>query len=308
MFALCAVVAMAQDGKISVKFQGASPNILDFAWAYFCQDNGDEEEDYSEAMSGIRVALDRFKNDENQNDDVTLTVDRMNGFLSYEFWHQGNQQIIEMCYWNEADKQHKLVAISRWNYFNSLPSRGQFDGITFLRYNNATKQMTYCQTPGFEVVYEVNTTYSLPRTGKNIMMNTWDEGLKTQTPLKWNGHGFDAPATAQPTSQAVQKWASMMDYNEGLAPVMNDEQYWGFVDKTGRLVIPCRYRQVGSFSEGLAYVSEDYQFYGYIDKTGRLVIPMDFKEAGNFKNGKAEVTTENNKPAIINKSGRIIKF
>ena len=34
MFVLCAMVAMAQDGKISVKFQGASPNILDFAWAY----------------------------------------------------------------------------------------------------------------------------------------------------------------------------------------------------------------------------------------------------------------------------------
>ena len=64
---------------------------------------------------------------------------------------------------------------------------------------------------------------------------------------------------------------------------------------------------MGGFSEGLAYVSEDYQFYGYIDKTGRLVIPMDFKEAGNFENGKADVTTENNKAAVIDKTGKIIK-
>jgi hypothetical protein len=54
-------------------------------------------------------------------------------------------------------------------------------------------------------------------------------------------------------------------------------------------------------------VSDDYQFYGYIDKTGRLVIPMNFKEAGNFENGKADVTTENNKAAVIDKTGKIIK-
>lgn len=65
-----------------------------------------------------------------------------------------------------------------------------FDGMTFLRYTNATKRMTYCEAPGFEVVYESGTSYSLPRTGKDIMMNKWDGGMKVQTALKWNGHGF----------------------------------------------------------------------------------------------------------------------
>ena len=164
--------------------------------------------------------------------------------------------------------------------------------------------MEYALTPGFDVIYENGTTYSLPRVGKDIKVNKWDGGMKNQTTLKWNGHGFDE----QPAAKSVgQKWRSMKDFKEGLAPVMNDEEFWGFVDETGKLVIPCRYRQVGSFSEGLAYVSEDYQFYGYIDKTGRLVIPMDFKEAGNFENGKADVTTENNKAAVIDKTGKIIK-
>ena len=209
-----------------------------------------------------------------------------------------------MCFWNEADKKHKLFAYSNWSYFNGHPELGQFDALTFYRYDNATRTMEYALTPGFDVIYENGTTYSLPRVGKDIKVNKWDGGMKNQTTLKWNGHGFDE----QPAAKSVgQKWRSMKDFKEGLAPVMNDEEFWGFVDDTGKLVIPCRYRQVGSFSEGLAYVSDDYQFYGYIDKTGRLVIPMDFKEAGNFENGKADVTTENNKAAVIDKTGKIIK-
>ena len=270
MLALCTMGVWAQEG-IKVEFEGANPNIFDFAWSYLI--NYDPNTEDYEATSGIRDALERYLQNENQDDNVTLIVDKKAGFISYEHLHQGHAQL------------------------------GQFDALTFYRYDNATRTMEYALTPGFDVIYENGTTYSLPRVGKDIKVNKWDGGMKNQTTLKWNGHGFDE----QPAAKSVgQKWRSMMDYKEGLAPVMNDEEFWGYVDETGKLVIPCRYRQVGSFSEGLAYVSDDYQFYGYIDKTGRLVIPMDFKEAGNFENGKADVTTENNKAAVIDKTGKII--
>ena len=305
MLALCTMGVWAQDG-IKVEFKGASPNIFDFAWSYLLNYDSNTE-DY-EAITGIRDALERYLQDENQDDDVTLIVDKKAGFISYECLHQGHAQLIEMCFWNEADKKHKLFAYSNWSYFNGHPELGQFDALAFYRYDNATKTMEYTLTPGFDVIYENGTTYSLPRVGKDIKVNKWDGGMKNQTTLKWNGHGFDEkPAAAESGQEVGQKWRSKKDYKEGLAPVMNDEEFWGFVDETGKLVIPCRYRQVGSFSEGLAYVSEDYQFYGYIDKTGRLVIPMDFKEAGNFENGKADVTTETNKAAVIDKTGKIIK-
>ena len=46
---------------------------------------------------------------------------------------------------------------------------------------------------------------------------------------------------------------------------------WGFIDKTGNEVIPCKYEFVGDFSNGVAYVSigegETGESY-YIDKTG----------------------------------------
>ena len=50
--------------------------------------------------------------------------------------------------------------------------------------------MTFCEAPGFEVSYD-NTTYSLPRTGKDITVTKWNaNGTKTEKTLKWNGHGF----------------------------------------------------------------------------------------------------------------------
>ena len=67
---------------------------------------------------------------------------------------------------------------------------GQFDALAFYRYDNATKTMEYTLTPGFDVIYENGITYSLPRVGKDIKVNKWNGGVKNQTTLKWNGHGF----------------------------------------------------------------------------------------------------------------------
>ena len=191
MFVFCTLTMAAQDG-IQVLYEGAQPNIYDFACAFIFQDDGDAEDCDHEATSGIAEALERYRQNENQNDNVTLVVDKKGGFISYKHQYQGHTQLIEMCYWNEADKKHKLFAFSNWSYFNDLPDQGQYDTLVFLRYTNATKKMEFCASPGFEVTYEQNTTYSLPRVGKDIIINKWDkDGLKTQKILKWNGHGFN---------------------------------------------------------------------------------------------------------------------
>ncbi|TWV83565.1 WG repeat-containing protein [Moraxella sp. VT-16-12] len=61
--------------------------------------------------------------------------------------------------------------------------------------------------------------------------------------------------------------------SEGLAVVKKNDK-WGFIDKTGQVVIALQYDYVGDFSEGLALVGADdsktpYAFY--IDKTGKVL-------------------------------------
>jgi hypothetical protein len=45
---------------------------------------------------------------------------------------------------------------------------------------------------------------------------------------------------------------------------------WGFVDQTGKLVIPPRFLNAGNFSEELAAV-EVCSGWGYIDRSGKFV-------------------------------------
>ena len=192
---MCAMGMLAQDG-IRVNFKGASPGISDLVNAFVSSRDDGEEEDccVDEAFNGVCYAWERYQKGIPLEEDETLTVDEKNGYVLYE--HRSAYEMVEylfrceMCYWNEADGKHKLFAYSVWCFTDGKPALGQFDGITFYRYDNATKRMTVCDTPGFDVEY-FDTSYALPRTGKDIIVTKWDEnGNKVERALKWNGHRF----------------------------------------------------------------------------------------------------------------------
>ena len=121
--------------------------------------------------------------------------DEKNGYILYESQDENNLFRAEMCYWNESDGKHKLIAISIACFTNGRHEPGQYDGLSFLRYNNATKRMADCDAPGFRVRYATDNldyiSYSLPRTGKNITETVWLKNGKTsKRVLKWNGRKF----------------------------------------------------------------------------------------------------------------------
>jgi hypothetical protein len=84
------------------------------------------------------------------------------------------------------------------------------------------------------------------------------------------------------------------------------ERFYGFIDKTGKMVIPPIYQGADlKFSEGLCAVQNDG--FGYIDITGELVIPYQFYLGNHFSEGLACVQfTEDGKYGFINKEGSVI--
>ena len=200
VFACCMIGLYAQE-SIKVSYQGAKPGISDFAWAFLSAYEYDEDADdcLDEARNAAKQAWIKYRKGLPQYEGVTLTVDKKNGFVLYEYKseYEGVEDVvkIEMCYWNEADGKHKLFAYNVACFRNGIYSAGQFDGLLFYRYNNSTKTMSYIAAPGFEEQYVTENgawvSYALPQTGKDISVTYWYEnGRKQNKTLKWSGHRF----------------------------------------------------------------------------------------------------------------------
>lgn len=85
------------------------------------------------------------------------------------------------------------------------------------------------------------------------------------------------------------QYDKISSFSEGLAAVLVSGKGWVFIDKTGKEVLSVPYDDVYSFSEGLAAVKKDGK-WGYIDRTGKLVIPCRYEGyATPFSGGFAVV-------------------
>lgn len=117
------------------------------------------------------------------------------------------------------------------------------------------------------------------------------------------------------------EFVEMNDFSEGLAAVqkiskgksvdIDSDGYYGFIDKTGKTVIPFNYAWAESFSQGLAAVRNNEGKMGYINKEGKLAIPYRYSSASPFSDGLASVrdydeSGENGiKTVYIDKTGKI---
>ncbi|HZJ76736.1 MAG TPA: WG repeat-containing protein, partial [Oscillospiraceae bacterium] len=96
------------------------------------------------------------------------------------------------------------------------------------------------------------------------------------------------------------------NFSEGLAVVVKDGKL-GFIDKDGREVIPLNYYPyyyAYGFSEGLSVIFIDNK-YGYINKSNEIIIPPIYEYAGKFSEGLA-VVRENGKCGYIDKNGEVV--
>lgn len=96
--------------------------------------------------------------------------------------------------------------------------------------------------------------------------------------------------------------------------MVNANNKFGYIDKTGKEITEVNYDFAADFSEGLAAVGREGK-YGFIDATRKEIIPVQFEslypmdgeeKKYGFKNGKVKVW-HNGRGFYVDKSGNEIK-
>ena len=93
----------------------------------------------------------------------------------------------------------------------------------------------------------------------------------------------------------------------GLYPIISKERdrKWGYIDKSGNVVIQPQFKEAHFFSDGLACVTPDGKKYGYIDKTGKFVVNPQYDAALPFSEGLAAVVIDK-KTGFIDTTGKVV--
>jgi hypothetical protein len=80
----------------------------------------------------------------------------------------------------------------------------------------------------------------------------------------------------------------------------------GFIDTTGKLIIPAKFANAFDFNEGLA-AARMKSLYGFINTKGEFVIPPKYSYAEGFRNGSA-VIFKDSTAGILYKDGREVLY
>lgn len=137
----------------------------------------------------------------------------------------------------------------------------------------------------------------------NLIFGSTDDEFKPETLFRIcvNGkHGF-----IDKTGKVVMppQFEEALGFYEGLGHVKVGDK-WGYIDATGNFVIEPQFMGYGIFSEGLAAARIEPDKWGYINKKGQWAIKPQFDSANDFSEGLACVRL-NNKWMFINRKGEI---
>ena len=207
------------------------------------------------------------------------------------FMDRTGRVVIKPAFLNERDFFHGLAAVEwpdgKWGYINE---RGKFaiparfdearDFIDDLAPVRIERKWGYIDTAG-HVVIEPRFRAAGEFHDGLARIYVWsttrcDQGVFTSENAPWYAFRF---------------WEdSGLDSGGCFA----NEGRFGYIDKSGKVVMEPRFIVAKDFSEGMAVVRIDISSscnFGYVDRTGRIAIALRFCQAGPFSEGLAAVET-----------------
>lgn len=220
--------------------------------------------------------------------------------------------------WGFADRAGKLVIAPRFSDLRKVDSHGVFvvleDGKRGLinqhgvlvipsRYQDIRPTLS----PHIWIVIDEQDNYGLVDTEGNVIVPNTSVRIENlgEAGLLFKSDGLYAIADTDGRLRTDYAFEAIAPYvTAGLAAAKAAHR-WGFIDASGRFVIPNAFEKVGAFSLGLAPASRDGR-YGYIDQSGRDVIPNRFDEAYNFFPDRVATVRLDGRYVYVDRAGKVI--
>lgn len=136
-------------------------------------------------------------------------------------------------------------------------------------------------------------TINMERIAFILFVSIWPALLTAQELFpKTNGKGAwgFCDANGAWVIKPKAKYELVRSFSEGFAQVKANG-LWGYINQSGKQVVPCRYKDCGPFHGGLAYACQN-KSYGYIDTNGTMAIPASYAKARSFYHGLALVAMQ----------------
>lgn len=100
------------------------------------------------------------------------------------------------------------------------------------------------------------------------------------------------------------QYDNVWDVAEGFDAVLKDGK-WGFVDTSGKLVIPLQFESPAQFRNGFATVKKEGKM-GIIDKTGKLLVDFLYDYIGDYNDGLFSARDLKSKYGFIDSANNVI--
>lgn len=184
--------------------------------------------------------------------------------------------------------------------FNEYVSQLKSDEDNVIYLNPGKHRLEFVSTQYFNV--RKSMLYSL---ASNITCDFIEVMLKGEVEERTKTREVEEEAKKEAEEKEHQKKLKLLE-NTKLECIEEGGKH-GFADESGKVVIPCKWRNTDSFSEGLALVQNDNEKYGFIDKTGKVVIPCKWRYALPFSEDLAKVEDGGGKWWTIDKAGKVVE-
>jgi hypothetical protein len=222
------------------------------------------------------------------------------------------------------DKTGKVILPAKYSYMG-----GPANGMILLKDTEAKKygyadfagkivipfkytDANHFQSSGLAVVRLENSSTSVAINKKGIEVDktktnfpTFNEGVAVE-----KNDPYFLLIDKKKTQKKIEGYTDQWNIKDGMFKVQDKNKKYGFMDLTGKLVIPCNYDDAGFFSEGMVWVAKKgpYSYsptnYGYINKQGEEILPGELTKVNDFKDGFALVVDKNKQQFFINKKGQ----